>query len=55
MIFKLILFIITMLCVAPALAFLCMKWGVVGFLRGKEVSEEKHCEDVQDNNQRNEN
>lgn len=46
-----ILFIIALLCVAPALAFLCAKWGIVGYMRGKEVSAkiEDEIDSVQNN------
>lgn len=30
--------LLILIAVAPTLTYLCMKWGIVGFYRGKEVS-----------------
>ena len=35
---SILLGILILVAVAPTLAYLCMKWGLVGFYRGKEVS-----------------
>ena len=29
--------IVLLVTVVPALTYLCMKWGIIGFYRGKEV------------------
>ena len=51
-IFELILLIIAIVFTAPTLVFLCVKWGIVGFYRGKEsFKRQNEFNRVQNNNE----
>lgn len=54
-IFEWILLIVGVITVAPTLAFLCAKWGLVGFYRGKEAFRKQNETNVQDNSKESEN
>jgi len=40
-ILKWILLVLGLIIVVPILAFLCVKWGVAGFYRGKEAAKRR--------------
>jgi len=50
-----IFIILGIIFVVPTLAFLVMKWGSVGFYRGKEAIRRENDFSVSDNNNNNEN